>query len=78
VRFATPAELERVVEMAWLSVAESSIILTIAISRAMDLNFYNLWRVAVVSIFLIVAVVIQPMVMHQLAGFLMPQSPVGG
>jgi hypothetical protein len=78
VRFATPAELERVVEMAWLSVAEASIILTIAISRAMDLSFYNLWRVAVVSIFLIVAVVIQPMVMHQLAGFLMPQSPVGG
>jgi hypothetical protein len=78
VRFATPAELERVVEMAWLSVAEASIILTIAISRAMDLSFYNLWRVAVVSMFLIVAVVIQPMVMHQLAGFLMPQSPVGG
>jgi hypothetical protein len=78
VRFATPAELERVVEMAWLSVAEASIILTIAISRAMDLSFYNLWRVAVVSMFLIAAVVIQPMVMHQLAGFLMPQSPVGG
>jgi hypothetical protein len=78
VRFATPAELERVVEMAWLSVAEASIILTLAISRAMDLSFYNLWRVAVVSMFLIVAVVVQPMVMHQLAGFLMPQSPVGG
>jgi hypothetical protein len=44
----------------------------------MDLSFYNLWRVAVVSVFLIAAVVIQPMVMHQLAGFLMPQSPVGG
>jgi hypothetical protein len=78
VRFATPAELERVVEMAWLSVAEASIILTLAISRAMDLSFYNLWRVVVVSVFLIAAVVIQPMVMHQLAGFLMPQSPVGG
>jgi pilus assembly protein TadC len=77
VRFATPAELERVVEMAWLSVAEASVMLTLAISRAMDLSFYNLWRVAVVSVFLIVAVVIQPMVMHQLAGFLMPQSPVG-
>jgi hypothetical protein len=78
VRFATPSELERVVEMAWLSVAEASIILTLAISRAMDLSFYNLWRVVVVSIFLMVAVVIQPMVMHQLAGFLMPQITVGG
>jgi hypothetical protein len=44
----------------------------------MDLSFYNLWRVVVVSIFLMVAVVIQPMVMHQLAGFLMPQITVGG
>jgi hypothetical protein len=59
-------------------VAEASVILTIAISRAMDLSFYNLWRVMVVSMFLIAAVVVQPMVMHQLAGFLMPQSPVGG
>ncbi|MEM2692358.1 MAG: type II secretion system F family protein [Nitrososphaerota archaeon] len=77
VRFATPSELERVVEMAWLSVAEASVMLAIAISRAMDLSFYNLWRVTVVSVFLIVAMVIQPAVMYQLAGFLMPQAQVG-
>jgi hypothetical protein len=75
ISFATPEELERVVEMAWLSVAESSVMLMVAISRAMDLNFYNLWRVATVSTALIAMVLIQPVVMHQLGSFLMPSTP---
>ena len=78
ISFATPAELERVVEMAWLSVAEASVMLMIAISRAMDLHFYNLWRVAAVSAALIATVLVQPAVMHQLASFLMPSASVGG
>jgi len=77
ISFATPEELERVVEMAWLSVAESSVMLMVAISRAMDLHFYNLWRVAAVSAALIAMVLIQPVVMHQLGSFLMPSTSVG-
>jgi hypothetical protein len=78
VSFATPEELERVVEMAWLSVAESSVMLMIAISRAMDLHFYNLWRVAAVCAALIAMVLIQPAVMYQIGSFLMPSTSVGG
>ena len=78
VSFATPEELERVVEMAWLSVAESSVMLMIAISRAMDLHFYNLWRVAAVCAALIAMVLIQPAVMYQVGSFLMPSTSVGG
>lgn len=76
-RFATPAEMEQVVEMAWLSVGEAGVMMLLAVSRAMDLCYYGLWRIAVFSVLLALAAMLQPATMHLMVGFFI-QPPSAG
>lgn len=67
VRFATPVELESVVQMSWFSVTEAGIFMTLAIGRGIDLSFYGSWRVALFCGLTAATILAQPILLDALS-----------